>query len=164
MKLKKIMSATLVTVMLFGCANDGSSSLGNLFTKENIGTAAGAVGGAWIGSNVGKGKGQIVGIAAGTLLGAALGKSIGASLDKADMNYYQQSSQSALENARTGTTTSWSNPDSSNSGTITPTSTFQTASGQYCREYTQTITVDGRTERAYGTACRGEDNVWKLTQ
>lgn len=165
MHLKKILASCLVLMLISACANQGgrrSGTLADFFTKENVGTAAGAVGGAWIGSNVGKGSGQVAAIAAGTLLGAALGKSVGASLDRADMNYYQRTSQNALENARTGTTSSWSNPDSMNSGTITPTRTYQKASGTHCREYTQTITIDGRTERAHGTACRQSDGTWKL--
>jgi len=31
-----------------------------------------------------------------------------------------------------------------------------------CREYQQTITVGGRTERAYGTACKQADGSWKI--
>ena len=31
-----------------------------------------------------------------------------------------------------------------------------------CREFQQTITVGGRTETAYGTACRQPDGDWKI--
>ena len=53
-------------------------------------------------------------------------------------------------------------PDSGNSGTVKPQPSYQNASGQYCREYQQTITVDGKTETAYGTACRQPDGSWKI--
>ncbi|MEM7616819.1 MAG: RT0821/Lpp0805 family surface protein [Pseudomonadota bacterium] len=132
--------------------------------KENIGLITGAIGGAWAGSNVGGGKGRVAAIAAGTLLGAALGKSIGSSLDKADMAYYNQTSQQALETNETGQVSSWNNPDSGVSGTIKPVKTYREASTQrYCREYTQTITVNNQTETAYGTACRQPDGSWKIT-
>ena len=31
----------------------------------------------------------------------------------------------------------------------------------YCREYTTTVVIDGRTERAHGTACRQPDGIWQ---
>jgi len=133
-------------------------------TKENVGAVTGAVGGAWAGSNVGKGKGNIAAIAAGTLLGGYLGKQVGASLDRADMAYYNNTAQKTLETAKTGTTSSWSNPDSGNSGTITPIKTYQASSGSYCREYTQTINVGGKLEKGYGKACRKSDGTWQIVQ
>ncbi len=33
--------------------------------------------------------------------------------------------------------------------------------GQQCREYQRTVTIDGKTETAYGTACRQPDGTWK---
>ena len=131
-------------------------------TKKQIGTIAGALGGAFAGSNIGKGKGKTVGVAAGTLLGAMIGGSIGESLDRADRMYYKRTAQNALESTTTGTQSKWINPDSGNSGTVTPTRTFQTSSGQYCREFTQEIIIDGRKDEAYGTACRQDDGSWKV--
>ncbi|MET0154693.1 MAG: RT0821/Lpp0805 family surface protein [Rickettsiales bacterium] len=160
------------TLFLQGCAQQGggaygggygSGGSGNIFTKENIGTVAGAVGGAWVGSNIGKGKGNIAAIAAGTLLGAALGKNLGASLDSADMARYNRTSQYALESTSTGTTSSWRNPDSGHSGSITPTRTVQNPDGTYCREYTQIIHVDGRDVEGHGRACREADGSWKIS-
>ena len=75
----------------------------------------------------------------------------------------KQTSQTALEKNPIGRTSSWSNPDSGHSGTVTPTRTYQTASGGPCREYQQTVTIDGKTEQAYGRACRQSDGSWKIT-
>lgn len=158
MNLKKIIASLLILSITAACQQGPNDSL---FSKQNIGTLAGAAGGAWVGSNVGKGKGNIVGIAAGTLLGAALGNSIGASLDRADMNYYHQTSQNTLENLPTGKTGSWQNPDNGHSGTITPVKTYE-SSGTYCREYRQTVNVGGKQQEAYGTACRQPDGSWKI--
>lgn len=167
--IKRFIALILVSVFASSCANNnygqggsGLGPLGDLLTKENIGTAAGAAGGAWIGSNVGGGTGKTVAIATGTLLGAVLGKSIGSSLDANDMSRYSRTSQYALENNQAGTVSTWNNPDSRNSGSITPTRTFKTASGVHCREYKQVIYVDGRAEQGYGTACRQLDGSWKL--
>lgn len=158
MKNLKKLIAGLMILAVTACQQ---SPNGDLFSKANIGTLTGAAGGAWLGSNVGGGKGKIVGIAAGTLLGAALGHSVGTSLDKADMAYYHQTSQNALENAPVGKPSSWSNPDNGHSGTITPVKTFQ-AEGTYCREYRQTINVGGKQQEGYGTACRQPDGTWKI--
>lgn len=132
--------------------------------KETMGTLAGAGLGAYLGSKVGGGSGRYVGTAVGTLLGAGLGASVGESLDKADMDYYHNSSQDTLETGTTGRSSTWRNPDTGNSGTITPTRTFEVSNGEYCREYTQTINVGGSTERAYGTACRQPDGSWQIVQ
>ena len=59
-------------------------------------------------------------------------------------------------------TVTWQNPDSGNYGTVTPVREGTTASGAYCREFQQTITVGGKTEEGYGTACRQPDGSWKI--
>ena len=160
------MTASILVLCSMASMTAGCEGMNNneLFSKQNIGTLAGAAGGAVVGSNVGKGKGNIVAIAAGTLLGGALGNKIGASLDRADMAYYNRSSQQALETAQTNTPITWRNPDSGNSGTITPTRTFQSNEGVYCREYNQTIVVQGKPTQGYGTACRQPDGSWKIVQ
>ena len=159
--MKKNIFILLVTLSLIACQN---GDFDKYMTKENIGAATGAIGGAWVGSNVGKGKGNVAAIAAGTLLGAYLGKSVGASLDKADLAHHNQTSQNALEYAKTGETKSWHNPDSGHSGTVTPSKTYRRASGGYCREFEQTIMIDGRQEEAYGNACRQPDGSWKIVK
>jgi surface antigen len=161
MSFKKIAALLTVSTFLFACQ---STDMNNMFTKENIGAATGAVGGAWIGSNVGKGKGNIAAIALGTLLGAKLGQSVGASLDRADIAYYNQTSQSSLETSRNGTTSSWANPNNGHSGSITPIKTYQTSNGTHCRQYSQTVTIDGQRQEAYGTACRQQNGSWQITQ
>jgi surface antigen len=160
--LKQLISVSLAALMLTACSTD---QYGNpQMNKQNIGTAIGGIGGAVAGAQFGRGWGQLAAGAAGGLLGAALGNSIGASLDRADMAYYNQTSQNALENARSGQTLPWRNPDSGHSGTITPSNVYQTSGGQYCREYQQTITVGGQTKRGYGTACRQPDGSWQIAQ
>lgn len=152
----------LMGASLAACATDPNTGA-PVLNKQNMGTLLGGAGGAVVGSQFGKGKGQLVGVAVGTLLGAGLGSSIGKSLDQADMTYYNNASQNALETAKTGNASTWRNPDSGTYGTITPVRTYQSA-GKYCREYTQTINVGGRTEEGYGKACRQPDGSWKIVQ
>jgi surface antigen len=73
-----------------------------------------------------------------------------------------EAAQRAFEQNRTGQSTAWKNPDSGNSGSVTPTRTYQLANGQYCREYNQTILIGGQQHQAYGTACRQPDGSWQI--
>lgn len=162
MQSKTIISVAVAALMVTACQQGGRPPGG--ISKQDVGTVGGAVVGGILGSNVGKGKGQIAGTIGGALLGGMLGSNIGASLDRADMQYYDQTSQRALENAQPGQTMPWKNPQSGNYGTVTPSNYYQTASGQYCREYTQTITVGGQTQEGHGTACRQPDGTWQIVQ
>lgn len=132
--------------------------------KEEFGALTGAAAGAAVGSNVGGGKGRVAAIALGTLLGAAMGGDIGRSLDRADMMYYHRKSQMALETTPSGQALPWRNPETGTSGVIKPLNVYQADNGKYCREYTQTITVGGRTQEGYGRACRQQDGSWQLAE
>lgn len=165
----RLLASGLAVMMLAGCTEPGGRPgrgvmQGGTPNKADVGTVLGGVGGAILGSNIGGGKGNVAAIAVGTLLGAALGNTLGASMDKADMMYYNQASQQALETAQPGQSLPWSNPQSGNSGVITPSNYYQTASGQYCREYTQTIRVGGQTKQGYGVACRQPDGSWQIQE
>jgi len=130
--------------------------------KETIGTLAGAGLGALLGSQVGGGKGAIAAIAVGTLAGAWAGSEIGKSLDKADKQYAQRTAQDALEYNKVGQASTWRNPDTGHSGTVTPVSTYRTTEGSDCREFETSIYVDGKQEKGVGTACRQPDGTWKI--
>ncbi|HYM31985.1 MAG TPA: RT0821/Lpp0805 family surface protein [Candidatus Cybelea sp.] len=161
-KITQSMSLLAAAMMAAGVLAASARADGLNIDKQDIGTVLGGVGGALIGSQVGHGRGQLVGVAAGTLIGAYLGNRVGKSLDEADRGYMNNTNAHALETSQTGTTSAWRNPDSGNAGTITPERTYQTAGGQYCREFQQTITVEGKTQKGYGTACRQPDGSWKI--
>jgi surface antigen len=140
----------------------GACATENAGNKQVGGTVLGAVAGGLAGSAFGKGSGRLITTAIGTLAGAFIGSEVGQSLDKADRLAAQRTAQTTLETGRTGQTVTWSNPDSGHSGTVTPTRTYQESDGAYCREYQQTVTVGGKTEQAYGRACRQPDGSWKI--
>jgi surface antigen len=127
--------------------------------KAVLGTVLGMGAGAGIAALAGGGPGAIVGAAIG---GGLIGGFIGNRLDARDKRLANEAAQRAFESNRTGQASVWQNPNSGNSGSITPTRTYQIANGQYCREYKQTITVGGQQENAYGTACRQADGSWKI--
>jgi len=146
-----------------GCAQNGTgTSIWQKIGKQEIGAASGAVIGGVLGSNVGGGKGQLIAVGAGTLLGALIGSEIGSSLDRADQIYAGRAMEQAYE-APVGETVSWVNPESGNEGTYTAVNEgYGNETGRYCREYKQTIEVDGRREEAYGTACQNPDGTWQI--
>ena len=37
-------------------------------------------------------------------------------------------------------------------------------SGEYCREFRQTVTIGGRTRRAYGVACQRPGGGWRIAR
>ncbi len=59
-----------------------------------------------------------------------------------------------------GRPVTWSNPRSGNRGTVTPVRDGTSLSGAYCREFRQTVTIGGRTRRAYGVACQRSGGGW----
>ncbi|PHR90641.1 MAG: hypothetical protein COA78_34855 [Blastopirellula sp.] len=139
------------------------------FNKQSAGTLLGGATGALVGSQFGGGKGQIVATAAGTLLGAYVGQSIGASLDKADKLALRNMTSQALNSVDDGQTKKWKVQQGANKGlqsvTVQPVNSFyDRVEAAYCREFQQTIIVDGQEARAYGTACRQNDGAWKIKQ
>lgn len=157
--MKKIISGAVALFFLAACQHNGGAPI---LSKSDLGTALGGAAGAWMGSNIGGGTGNTVAIATGTLLGAALGRSVGQSLDRADLNYYNQTSQKAMEIGQPGQSFPWQNPASGVSGSVTPSNYYQNSAGQYCREYTQNINIGGRLEEGHGIACRQPDGSWKI--
>jgi surface antigen len=132
-------------------------------TKQTVGTGAGAVLGGLAGSQVGGGSGRLWATGAGALAGALLGSEVGKSLDKADMAYARQANVRA-HRAPLGETISWNNPESGNSGTVTPVRDGYSTAGRYCREYQQEIYVGGQKEAGYGTACQQPDGSWEIVK
>lgn len=131
--------------------------------KETVGAGAGAIAGGILGAQFGSGSGRLWATGAGVLLGAYAGSNIGRQLDEADRAKHNAASQRA-HSAPVGETISWDNPNSGHSGSVTPIRSGTNTSGQTCREYKQTIVVDGKSETAYGTACQQTDGSWRLVQ
>jgi surface antigen len=150
-------AAALVVAAVFfvACA----AAQGN--PKTTLGALGGAAAGGLIGAAAGGGS---TGIAGGVILGGLLGGALGNALDQRDKELAMKQAQYALENSKVGQTSQWQNPDSGNYGTFTPTRTYQTDSGQFCREYQQEIVVGGQKQESYGTACRQPDGSWKIQQ
>jgi surface antigen len=162
-KITRIATVSVVALALTACAAPEQRRPGEVgaANKTTAGTLLGAIGGGLLGSQIGGGKGTLIAVGAGTLLGAFIGHQIGESLDKADVDYARRA-QDRAHTAPIGQQITWSNPESGHSGTITPRREGTDSAGNQCREYQQTVTVGGKTEQAYGTACRQPDGSWKV--
>ena len=146
-----LMSTSLMALLLLGCESTGP--------KTAVGGLGGAAAGGLLAAALG---GEGTAIAAGTILGGLLGGAIGDRLDAADRQRASAAAAQALESVPSGQSVAWRNPDSGNTGAVTPVRTYQTSSGEYCREYTQTITIGGERHQSYGTACRQPDGTWRI--
>ncbi len=143
----------LVALLGTGCATMEANP------KTTIGAAGGGMVGGLIAAAAG---GNPAAIAASVIGGMLVGGMVGNLLDERDKRMAAEAAHRALETAPSGQSVAWRNPDTGHSGTVTPTKTYQTAGGTYCREYQTTVKIDGKDERAYGTACRQPDGSWKI--
>jgi surface antigen len=141
----------------YGCAGYYADN-----DNEVFGSMIGAIGGGVIGHQVGRGSGQALATFAGVLLGSVVGGRIGRDLDDAERLKLASATQYALENQRSGTRTVWDNPDRRVCGVVVPKPAFKNELNQYCREFQQSIAIDGKKQSAYGTACRQPDGQWKI--
>jgi surface antigen len=148
--LRWVVLASFVALMTAGCAT----------MEANPKTTIGAMGGGALGGLIAAAAGGSP--AASAVGGILVGGLVGNYLDERDKRMAAEAAQRALETAPTGKPVAWQNPDSGHSGSVTPTKTYQTASGSYCREYQQTVMISGKPENSYGTACRQPDGSWKL--
>ena len=156
MRIGKFVIPAALAISLAACSNTGGGE------KEMGGTLVGAGLGGLAGSQIGGGTGALVATGAGVLLGGLLGNQVGKSLDNADRTQMQRAQQTAYA-APIGQQITWNNGQSGNSGTITPVRDGRdNRTGAYCREFQQTVTIGGKTESAYGTACRQPDGTWKV--
>jgi surface antigen len=148
--------AAAVTLTL-GLAS-GCQTMANA-PKTTIGTVGGAAAGGLLGAAIG---GNTKSIAAGAVAGGLLGALGGNVLDQRDRRLAAETAQRAFEAAPTGNAVQWTNPDTGNYGTVTPTRTYQSDSGTYCREFQQEIVVGGQKQQGFGTACRMLDGTWQI--
>ena len=122
------------------------------------GAAVGATAGGLIAAAAGGGTAGIIG---GVLLGGLAGGALGDKLDQNDRRLAQENYNRSMEYDRVGQTSTWRNPDSGHHGQVTPTRSWETPSGP-CREYKQTIYIDGQAHEGVGTACRASDGSWQI--
>ena len=158
---KKFITFCILSLFAFSQASYAECNQGG--EGDNIlGTLVGAALGGLVGSQIGGGTGNKIAIGAGVLAGGFFGNKISKSMDCADEEKHYSTTQSALESQKVGETSSWANPDTGHKGEVTPTRTYQSAEGAPCREFTQTIYVEGDYEQVDGKACRNSKGAWEV--
>ena len=152
-----VAAVALATASVAGCADiERSTGIG---TKGQVGAVGGATAGGLLAAAAG---GSPAWIAGGVILGALTGGVIGSLLDDRDKELQAQSSYRAIEQKGTGGTTSWRNPDSGHSGKTRVNKVYRRADGTRCKDFTETINADGKSESVKGTACEQADGSWKV--
>jgi len=155
-KLSVLILAVCVTVA--GCATNQYGP------KQTMGGLTGAALGGLLGAQFGgHGGGQLATTAIGVLVGGLMGSEIGRSMDEVD----RMKANAAVNQAKTaplGTKITWNNPNNNHHGSITPTRDGTSESGNYCREFQETVTIGGKSQDAYGIACRQPDGDWRIVQ
>jgi surface antigen len=131
--------------------------------KQTVGGLGGAAAGGLLGAQFGSGSGKLAATAVGVLIGALVGSEIGRSMDSVD-RMKADAAVNRAHSAPLGETIVWDNPKTGNSGSVTPVRDGTSSSGLYCREFQQKVTVGGKTQQGYGTACRQPDGTWRILQ
>lgn len=156
----KSLTAGILAVSLSAC-DDGVSG-GNYNNQAILGGITGAVAGGALGSTIGKGRGRTAAITIGALLGGAAGYEIGRSLSSQDRASLSDTTYQSLAYDQDYSPRSWNSSDSDYYGSVTPTRTYEDRYGQTCRQFEQTIYIEGRRETGRGTACRNQDGSWQI--
>ncbi|MDR9758032.1 hypothetical protein RJJ37_00015 [Rhizobium redzepovicii] len=129
-----IASALLVAVALTGCTTTKGAASRGIFSSKPSASAAFLT----------------------ALQGGLVGRS-GVTLGDSDRQRALEAEYRALEGAAVGQPMLWTGKDVT--GKVVAAAPYQVGS-QNCRQYTHTLTVDGKDTVVRGAACRNEDGSW----
>jgi len=164
---KTLIGALAAVLLLPACQQTGYGNQyggpGGWGGGETLGTLGGAAAGGLIGSQIGSGTGNVAATLTGVLLGGFLGNRAGSMVDEGDRAAALRAEQRAYT-APVGQQITWNNPNNGNSGTIVPVRDGYDQGGAYCREFQQTIVVNGRQQQGFGRACQQPDGSWRIVQ
>ncbi|MFC1673053.1 RT0821/Lpp0805 family surface protein [Pseudomonadota bacterium] len=132
--------------------------------SAQIGGVAGGILGGILGSKVGGGSGRDSAMILGATLGAMWGSDVARGMTDVDKVFQERTTADSLEYGKPGEQSTWSNPDSGNSGKVSSGETYQNAEGKDCRQFETTVIVEGEERDATGTACRMGDGEWEVVE
>lgn len=81
-------------------------------------------------------------------------------LTEQDVTLAADNMQRSLETLPDGSTGRWTNAGSGHSGAITPTGTYLSDSGHFCRDYQEDLSLGGKSAQFRHTACRDDKAGW----
>ena len=144
MRYRFVVAAALIGFTVAGCG-----------TREQSGTAIGAVAGGLIGSQFGGGPGERIAAGlAGAAIGGLIGNAIGRDLDEQDRRRAYEAEQVVWMEGRRS---EWRSEKAY--GYVEPRRTYHRGA-VLCREYAHTVYIQGNPRTAVGTACRNPDGTW----
>lgn len=174
------------SLLVAGCAGYGSSARTVTYGPEAprdqvyaerydgcgdnaaLGTVIGAVAGGAIGNQFGSGDGNTAATIGGAILGGIAGNAIARDAcdnERADAYYYNTSYADAFDDRNEGRRHDWRNPNNGNYGYVTPRRRVQGDRYGYrneCREFEQTVYINGQRYDDTGIACRSDDGSWRI--
>ncbi len=81
-------------------------------------------------------------------------------LAEGDVKLAWSAFQDTLETRPSREPGDWRNAATGSEGTVTPLRTYRIASGTYCRDYLEVVTMAARVTARSGTACRKANGLW----
>jgi len=180
--MKKAMLFTAL-LMLFTTNSNKANAGDTSFWSTGIGAAIGG----YIGSTIGKGRGNLAATAAGTFIGAGIGNSFGRSMERQERRYYTPRYRQSVYYAPRPYRPNYVAPVRYIQPNVIYNSPYERAPrevridqgymgqnmrnyrhrnmrrhGRNCREFTQTIRIDGQIKESYGIACLRPDGSWQM--
>lgn len=104
-------------------------------------------------------KGAVASTIISQMDGGLIGGSIGSGLTDGDRRMALEAEYRALEYTPAGQPVKWQGSNSGHSGEVVAAQPYRVGS-QDCRQYTQSVSLDGQNRSAKGTACRNADGSW----
>ena len=116
----------------------------------------------WPAPRSGIGSGKLAAVAIGTPRRCGTRQRSGPLFDRAD-RLEMSAAAKAAQHAPIGSQFAGKNPSSGNYGSITPRREGRhRRSSAVCREFSNSLTIDGQTEEYVGVACRARDGSWNF--
>ena len=146
----------ILCAALAGCVETSSPS-----SSSSIGGMTGRLTGGLIGGRAkAQGASESVSAGATSLYAAWTVDDLGRQLDDGDRRMAAEADFVALETGGAGVAREWHNSATGRRGQVTPGAAY--AVNQYtCRDFVDTVVVDGRKETRRATACRQPDGSWR---
>lgn len=152
-----VVAAALASTALTGCETiERETGIGK---EAQTGAVAGAAAGGILAALF---KANPAWIAASVILGAVAGGYLADYLTEKDAEMHGASNYKALDTLGPGQRTSWSNPNTGNSGSTVVTEAFEMADATLCKNFTETINYDNETVTRHSTACKAPGGDWKI--
>ena len=95
---------------------------------------------------------------------SAAGTELVGALEATDLDFERHAVARTLETLPSGETGGWSNPQSGHAGSVTPLTTYRATSGEFCREFRETVSTDAETREGRRIGCRLLDGSWKIVR